>query len=229
MEKALKRKADHIERGEVSEEVLVLSSSKGTPKRGDPNLIRTDELARLPKQLYDDVRAFYTEELLRKHVIPYIVGGSKVSLRILDWLVTNYAKECPQKCEYILENAQYPFHIHESYRYQLKLKHKGGFDPFGRGGRILFHVGVREDGKEIKLQTTIAQLTFFKWAIENRVLDFAQLHYKEIETHMNERVAQKESEGAQVQSKPKRQKRRELSKATPRRARAYATSFELKL
>jgi len=37
------------------------------------------------------------------------------------------------------------------------------------------------------METTIGQLNFFKWAIENRILDFIEKHYSMIENDMNSR------------------------------------------
>jgi len=37
------------------------------------------------------------------------------------------------------------------------------------------------------METTIGQLNFFKWAIENRIIDFIETHYNDIERDMNER------------------------------------------
>jgi hypothetical protein len=38
------------------------------------------------------------------------------------------------------------------------------------------------------ITTTLAQLNFFKWAIENRVLDYIEGHLKEIEVDMNTNI-----------------------------------------
>ena len=37
------------------------------------------------------------------------------------------------------------------------------------------------------METTIGQLNFFKWAIENKIIDYIKEHYEEIERDMNER------------------------------------------
>jgi hypothetical protein len=37
------------------------------------------------------------------------------------------------------------------------------------------------------IQTTIGQLNFFKWVLENNIIDYIETHYQEIETDMNER------------------------------------------
>ena len=37
------------------------------------------------------------------------------------------------------------------------------------------------------METTIGQLNFFKWAIENKIIDYIHEHYSEIEKDMNNR------------------------------------------
>jgi hypothetical protein len=35
------------------------------------------------------------------------------------------------------------------------------------------------------METTIGQLNFFKWAIENNIIDYIQSHFQEVEQDMN--------------------------------------------
>ena len=42
--------------------------------------------------LMNSLKKFFTEERF-KQVIPIIVGTSKISLRVIDWFVTNYSKK----------------------------------------------------------------------------------------------------------------------------------------
>ena len=37
------------------------------------------------------------------------------------------------------------------------------------------------------METTIGQLNFFKWAIENKIIDYIKEHYDDIEKDMNDR------------------------------------------
>jgi hypothetical protein len=37
------------------------------------------------------------------------------------------------------------------------------------------------------METTIGQLNFFKWAIENKIINYIQEHYDDIEKDMNDR------------------------------------------
>ena len=72
------------------------------------------------------------------------------------------------------------FKVFDDYKLKLKAYSKKRFDPFCRWDRVTFPYG---DNKFI--QTTIGQLNFFKWAIENKVIDYINNHYKEIDTDMN--------------------------------------------
>jgi protein required for attachment to host cells len=63
----------------------------------------------------------------------------------------------------------------------LKAYSKRFLDSFCRWERISIPYG---DGQ---LVTTIGQLNFFKWAIENKILEYIEEHYEEIEQDMNNR------------------------------------------
>ena len=95
------------------------------------------------------------EDLLSK------TGG--LSLRMLDWFVTDYAKE--KKIIYKKKNGK-QFFVHVGYKSGLKGYQKKFFDPFCRTQRIDVNIG-----KSV-LKTTIAQLNFVKWCIQNQVIDY---------------------------------------------------------
>lgn len=191
---------------------LIVSSARGTPRRQDEvRIVSYERMSRERQREFDELRAFFTEEILRSEVIPIILLRDKVSLRLLDWIVTNFAKKFPDKCQYRLEGRRFPFNIYESYRTTLQRKHKQFFDPFSRDERILFPV----DDKGTRLLTTIAQLNFFRWAIERRVLAYARANYAEIEAHMTATMKNRPTNDGKVR------RRRELSTAEPRVASTY--------
>jgi hypothetical protein len=116
-------------------------------------------------------------------------GESKVSLRIIDWFVTNYAKKFDT--EYVIRMRtgilkdlveDCTFKVYHRYKLQLKAYSKKRFDPFCRWERI----SVPYDNEKI-METTIGQLNFFKWAIENRIIHYIENNYATIETDMNHR------------------------------------------
>jgi len=82
------------------------------------------------------------------------------------------------------------FVVFSEYRSQLKAYTKKYFDSFCRGDRIIYsYIG---DNNEIcKLETTLGQLNFFRWAIENNLLTYIDNHYDKIHNDMNETIKKK--------------------------------------
>lgn len=107
-----------------------------------------------------------------------INGESPISLRIVDWFVTNYAKK--YYTVYVLNTSR--FKVYNEYKLRLKAYSKKRFDPFCRWDRI----SVPYDADNY-METTIGQLNFFKWAIETQVIGYIEANYKEIENDMNNR------------------------------------------
>jgi predicted glutamine amidotransferase len=140
-------------------------------------------------------------------LLPVIEGTSKISLRILDWFVTNYSKKF--NTSYVIENKKSgipkSFTVYLAYKSQLKGYQKKQFDPFCRRERIRFIV---HGGKEVI--TTVGQLNFFRWAIENKILRYINDHYNDIEKDMNESLKNMYKKKDESE-KDKRRKRRQLS------------------
>ena len=107
------------------------------------------------------LKQFFTEEKFVK-VLPIITGSSKLSLRVIDWFVTNYSKKY-QIIYKIKENdEEYYINIYTHYRSQLNAYGKKYIDPFCRGKeRILFKVSESQC-----VMTNISQLNFFKWSLQ---------------------------------------------------------------
>lgn len=122
---------------------------------------------------------FYEDPSNLERMLDVVEGRSKVSLRLLDWLITNYAKKNDIIYGIQKGDSYRQFMVYSNYRAQLKAYSKNLFDPFCRHERIKFKYG---DDKIIR--TTIGQLNFFKWCIENLVLDYADDHYEEVTEDM---------------------------------------------
>jgi len=116
---------------------------------------------------------FFNNPLIEK-MIPIINGSSSISLRLIDWFVTNYSK----KYNILLPNQ---FNVYLNYKKQLKAYTKKQFDPFCRRFRINYNYNNTQT-----IITTIGQLNFFRWAIKNGILDWIIQHHKQIEQDMNE-------------------------------------------
>jgi hypothetical protein len=123
---------------------------------------------------------FFTNRSNLDQVIPIIMGKSDISLRILDWFVTNFSKKNNINYQVSINNKVKNFIVYLDYKSQLKAYSKKQFDPFCRRERISFY---DHDGNE--LITTVGQLNFFRWSIENDIIDYIKENYEVIENDMN--------------------------------------------
>jgi hypothetical protein len=130
--------------------------------------------------LLNNLLKFYDENNNMDYMLRIINGESRISLRIIDWFATNYAKK--YFTVYQIPNSERRFKVYVDYKLKLKAYSKKRFDPFCRWDRITVPY---KDGKYI--QTTIGQLNFFKWALENNVINYIEENYANIEKDMNNR------------------------------------------
>lgn len=138
-----------------------------------------------------------------------INGESRISLRIIDWFATNYAKK--YYTVYQIQDSDGRFKVYNDYKLKLKAYSKKRFDPFCRWDRITIPY---KDG--IHIQTTIGQLNFFKWAIENSVIDYIEQNYDSIEKDMNCRNSTAKNKLVDNKNNKTRKKREELSVSASR-------------
>jgi len=152
--------------------------------------------------LLENLLRFYEKDNNLDKMLGIINGESKISLRIVDWFATNYSKS--NFTVYRVSSGS-RFKVYTDYRLKLRAYSKKRFDPFCRWERI---VVPYKDNKSI--QTTLGQLNFFKWAIENEVIKYIEDNYTSIEHDMNKRNSS--SRRRTITSGPKtRKKREELS------------------
>lgn len=135
--------------------------------------------------LLKNLMEFYARRENLQKMMMIINGDTQISLRIVDWFVTNYAKK--YYTVYPLPDQRdptetYRFKVYNDYKLKLKAYSKRRFDPFCRWERI----SVPYDDEKT-METTIGQLNFFKWAIENRIVDYIDNNYATIEADMNHR------------------------------------------
>ena len=130
--------------------------------------------------LLNNLLKFYAQDGNMDYMLRIINGESKISLRIIDWFATNYAKK--YYTLYSIHNTGRRFKVYVDYKLKLKAYSKKRFDPFCRWDRI--NVPYKDDKY---IQTTIGQLNFFKWALENDVIRYIEENYANIEKDMNNR------------------------------------------
>lgn len=137
-----------------------------------------------------------------------ILKGESISLRLIDWFVTNFCKknnvlynindfkeatENKDKTKEQLQSFDNFIIVHNNYKGQLKAYSKRNFDPFCRRNRIRFYY---EDNKYFI--TTVGQLNFFKWALENYIINYINNHLKEIDADMNLRCETVKKPGTKI-------------------------------
>tara|TARA_B000000437_G_scaffold97110_1_gene70561 strand:+ start:2435 stop:2971 length:537 start_codon:yes stop_codon:yes gene_type:complete len=128
----------------------------------------------------------YKFKILFKNII---TGNHKLSLRLIDWLVTHYSKN--YNIIYWIynddifdnlpdENLNYKkINLYLEYRAQLKSYAKLNFDTFRRHERITFFIDDNDS-----IETTIGQLNFFRWIFNNNVITYAINNYDSIYNNM---------------------------------------------
>jgi hypothetical protein len=179
--------------------------------------------------LLNSLKDYYKNEKNMNKLLDIIhPTNNKISLRIIDWFVTNYSKKKNIYYSIFLDtnqektfesndkkNNKYEhlrlFNTYHSYKSQLKSYSKKKFDPFCRRDRINFEYD--DNGTFRNIQTTIGQLNFFKWAIDNLIIDYIIKYYNEIEEDMTNSFQQIKKH---KKISNERKKRQELSKSASR-------------
>ena len=107
--------------------------------------------------IISSLQKFYGNRTDTAEILELLQGTSRISLRLIDWFVTNYSKQ--YNISYILANQE--FLVYTNYKSQLKAYSKKLFDPFCRRERIMFQLSGQQP-----FLTTVGKLNFFRWAID---------------------------------------------------------------
>ena len=156
--------------------------------------------------LLNNLMEFYKDEYNISKMLKIITGESKISLRIVDWFATNYAKKYYTLYDIEVNENIRRFKVYFDYKLKLKAYSKKRFDPFCRWDRISIPY---KNGTFI--ETTIGQLNFFKWALENKVINYIEENYLDIEKDMNNRNSTSKRKELSLDNGKTRKKREELS------------------
>jgi len=168
--------------------------------------------------LLNSLTRFYRQDNNTEH-LESILNHPNISLRLIDWFATNYSKKYniiylvykdDNGNKTIQETAMIvsQFNVYNSYKSQLKAYSKKQFDPFCRRERLDFKCG------EKIFNTTVGQLNFFKWIINNQVLYYIEENIQEIEDDMNNSLKYVKQSYKKINNS--RKPRQELSKSAIR-------------
>jgi len=124
---------------------------------------------------------FYQNKSYIDKILPIVTGNSEISLRVLDYFVTNYAKN-----NNIVLNKTTNYNIYQDYKNKLKSYNKRFFDPFCRINKknMTNKIAFKYESDKIII-TTIGQLNFFRWAIKNKIIDYVIQDHTKINNEMN--------------------------------------------
>jgi len=132
-------------------------------------------------QVVSWLQEFYSVPGNLEKLLPILQSTSPISLRLVDYFVTNYAK----KTNASFMQAGRHFLVYFNYKRELNAYSKRLFDPFCRRERIMFQARGVEP-----FVTTVGQLNFFRWFIEKEILDFITTNRETIEKDMNSTLKQ---------------------------------------
>jgi hypothetical protein len=133
--------------------------------------------------LMESLSEFYKNKSYILQIKDIIEQNSIISLRILDWFITNYSKKLRT---IIKTKAGEEIDVYIQYKLMLKSFSKKAFDPFCRKNKIVLYYTEDE-----YIETSCGQLCFFKWCFEYDILDYVKANFKDIEKDMKSSIRQK--------------------------------------
>ena len=180
-------------------------------------------LTQIQISILQKIAPFYNEERIETILKPLIYQTSSISLRAIDWLVTNYSKKHNIVCSKYARDTTEIFNIYHGYKLALSHFRRRNFDPFRRRGRIYVVNGTERH------QTTVGQCNFIHWAYTTGVLSYAMdsNNTKHIEADMNAASAANKAEKKKQRASGQPKRRRELSTAPPHKCSVYKISSQV--
>tara|TARA_B110000444_G_scaffold257856_1_gene297313 strand:- start:5813 stop:6232 length:420 start_codon:yes stop_codon:yes gene_type:complete len=131
--------------------------------------------------LLSSINQFYKEEPNRNKLLTILNKSGGISLRNLEWFITNYAKK--NNTSFRTSNGKI-FTVHCAYKSSLDGYSKKLFDPFCRAEKFTYEV---PDSSQ-KIQTTLAQLNFIKWCIKNDIIEYIYDHKQSLFKPYNQKL-----------------------------------------
>lgn len=164
-------------------------------------------LTEYEKIVLKELNRFYTIDKIEK-IKPIINQESDISLRLIDWTLTNYTKKYGIL---IRKTNGEVIDIYESYKACLDSYPKNElFDVFKRGSCIRFYYTDNEDDYII---TSVKQLNIFRWILRHEILTYIEQNREKINNDHRESLRRSKKN----KPKGKKSQRQELSTSAYRR------------
>ena len=141
-----------------------------------------ESLTKADEVLLTSVLEWYNEDY--NHVLHFmniVKRKNGMSLRVIDWLVTNFSKSH----SVTIESTGIPRDLNRDYQKNLSAYNKRNMDPFARRNKIIVTI-LHENIPEEKRSTTVGQLNFFRWFGRNKVSEYLVANRHLVEAHMKE-------------------------------------------
>ncbi len=145
--------------------------------------VNSNSLLSKDEVLLNSLYEFYKKDSNMNKILPIVTGNSELSLRVLDYFVTNYSKLHDIKIK-LPDGIN--LNVYQDYKNKLKSYNKRFFDPFCRiNKKNMTNKIAFKYSKDKFIITTIGQLNFFRWAITNKIIDYVVSNHKVINDEMN--------------------------------------------
>jgi len=115
--------------------------------------------------LLESIRKFYSNEENSEHLRDILEKRNGISLRNLEWFITNYSKG--NNLTYTTDTGKM-FTVHCAYKSSLDGYSKKLFDPFCRTEKFEYKI----PNSKSEVNTTVAQLNFIRWCIKNNIIEY---------------------------------------------------------
>lgn len=132
--------------------------------------------------LKENLLKFFESKKKSQMMADVVDKKAEYSLRVIEWFVSSYSRK--YKTKYPIKKSSgevVMFDVYDSYKNeQLKSFSKKHFDLFRRSDKFDLVI----DGKR-SITTTVGQMNFFKWAIQNKILEYVRDNLKNIKKDMD--------------------------------------------
>ena len=167
----------------LPEEAKVSSKSSRSVFRSENN----ECLSPKEVDILERCRRFFSSNIKYvKEMLGIINGESLISIRVIDWFVSNYSKKNNTMYRIRVNGVEKIFNVNSDYKNQLGGYSKQYFDPFCRKKKLIYRYRNPSLEKTIVFKTSIGQLNFFQWAIRSKVIVYVLRHLEEIDQDMKQ-------------------------------------------
>ena len=179
----------------------------------------SSQLQRCTWEQLHSIHQYFTDAVIEHKLLPIIKkqpNKKQISLRALDWLVTNFSKK-----NRIIYNIKQKhgrlllFNMYLQYKTSLNRYRRHVFDPFRRHERVYFIF------KGYMYSSTVGQLNFMRWALSHAIIEYAQSRIVEIEADMAKCIKENQREKEDFKKTGTKRRRKPLSDVPPNKCYVY--------